>query len=508
MGQHLRDSPAHANPPPEAFEGGVGGPCESHDMHAKSGEPEQFAKSICDPNPLSVAEVASLVLSPKNRNLKRQESSCAPMLHELAHCPSEELGNANSNCASTCDKDPVHDNQRDFIAEALLLINQLEPGQPANPELERSVVSVLERIEDVCPLTPRTYGWVEAVYDACLGNAGSLEIAQQHPHGALPKRDRSTPPPVHASHPMAEDGPTPSSCITFANTTSWNQTTAQWVASQRSICTMISETHLGPIGQSRAATVLDRLGIRVHSAPVASTDKGGWAGGLLAAAHRHRNIAWKPGFIHEGCGFLVAMVRLKGWTLAVVGLYLRNSEGLQGATNSVIVANLISYLQLLKTPWVVGGDWNIAPAAMADTTIPTLLHAALLLEVSWIGSWRRLLSAVPSPSLIGRFPCEAAATPMPQLWRPRPIPDLPGPRLPWTAYRNQPLTDLFGQPADHHLTQSLAAWSFKLNRTSWHLQLMLSLAADGTPRFKSNLCQLAALIVLCGKVGRLRFGPP
>ena len=65
----------------------------------------------------------------------------------------------------------------------------------------------------------------------------------------------------------------------------------RWVASQRSICTMISETHLGPTGQSRAATVLDRLGIRAHSAPAASTDKGGWAGGLLAAAHRHRNIA-------------------------------------------------------------------------------------------------------------------------------------------------------------------------------------------------------------------------
>ena len=358
-------------------------------------------------------------------------------------------------------------------AAALCLAKQLQPGQQPPQELESRLLDMLQELEEAGPLTPRTQAWGEAVCAALEGDAGACALARQHPHlqvdvsrhtdsaepqpnpcqarltaaeHGLPALCVSPPPKAPSSHPTknpisvgvnaGDEQPPPKTCVTFANTTSWNPTTAQWVASQRSICTMVSETHLGPTGQSRAATVLDRLGVRADFASAANTDKGGWAGGLLVAAHRHRNIAWKPGFVHEGCGYLVAMVRLKSWTLTVIGLYLRHSEGLQGATNSIIVANLIAFLQLLKTPWVAGGDWNIEPAAMADTTIPSLLHAgivappeptiasggvldwvlasaplcgALTICVDWEVPWR------PHAAIHVSLPSEAAATPVPQL---------------------------------------------------------------------------------------------
>ncbi|CAE7267563.1 unnamed protein product [Symbiodinium sp. CCMP2592] len=68
----------------------------------------------------------------------------------------------------------------------------------------------------------------------------------------------------------------------------------------------------------------------------------GVRGGLVTISASHYNVFQSFEFLAEGCGFLVDQFRLKGWTLAVINLYLQSGCSLQAEPNCTIVATLLA----------------------------------------------------------------------------------------------------------------------------------------------------------------------
>ena len=65
-------------------------------------------------------------------------------------------------------------------------------------------------------------------------------------------------------------------------------------------------------------------------------------------------------------GAVAVEVTLPAFRFLLVGLYLRPSIGLVGE-NLDRLGELGAWLSLLHTPWLVVGDWNAPPAALAST---------------------------------------------------------------------------------------------------------------------------------------------
>ena len=90
-------------------------------------------------------------------------------------------------------------------------------------------------------------------------------------------------------------------------------------------------------------------GWRSHGIPATDTGKGGTTGGFLVL---HGNF--------------------------VVQLYQRTGEALQSPLNAEILAELLSYLSQLNALFIVGGDWQNEPEALAATVIQSKFKAQIL----------------------------------------------------------------------------------------------------------------------------------
>jgi len=88
---------------------------------------------------------------------------------------------------------------------------------------------------------------------------------------------------------------------------------------------------------------------------------------VLARAH----LQTKPAqlFVKEGCGFCAAEIRLKGVSLLLLSLYLKNSTPIHYEPNAEILARLTALLKSYPGQWLVAGDFNVSPRELADTTL-------------------------------------------------------------------------------------------------------------------------------------------
>ena len=67
-----------------------------------------------------------------------------------------------------------------------------------------------------------------------------------------------------------------------------------------------------------------------------------------------------------------------GLELYLIQLYLRTGEPLQSPLNAELLGQLLQFLDHLRAPFIIGGDWQTAPEDLAATTIPSKFRAQIL----------------------------------------------------------------------------------------------------------------------------------
>ena len=68
----------------------------------------------------------------------------------------------------------------------------------------------------------------------------------------------------------------------------------------------------------------------------------------------------------------------QGTTFFLIQLYLRTGETLQSPLNASILGNLLAFLEQIQAPFIVGGDWQNEPEALAATVIQSRFKAQII----------------------------------------------------------------------------------------------------------------------------------
>ena len=188
--------------------------------------------------------------------------------------------------------------------------------------------------------------------------------------------------------------------IVCGNITTWRKEVGVWLLGLSAEVALLQETHV--LGQKAEAMKgeLGQQGWHVHEVQGVSGKGSGVKGGLCVCSKKHRNVHLLQTFGKDGCGYVAVGLRLRGWHLALVSLYLQDSSGLSASPNSDILAHLFSFIKTLKFPWLVAGDFNVDAEEIRETTIPETLGARVVrVPGATVDSGRCLDFALVSRSL-------------------------------------------------------------------------------------------------------------
>lgn len=83
-------------------------------------------------------------------------------------------------------------------------------------------------------------------------------------------------------------------------------------------------------------------------------------------------------YVKEGNGWQAIGLQRQGITFFLIQLYLRTGETLQSPLNADILSQLLHFLEQLHAPFIVGGDWQKEPDALAATVIQSKFKAQIL----------------------------------------------------------------------------------------------------------------------------------
>ena len=230
--------------------------------------------------------------------------------------------------------------------------------------------------------------------------------------------------------------------LIFGNVTFFGSRVQDWIWTKGEHILLLQETHLGTKKMEAAQQYFNSRGWRSHGIPAHDTGRGGNTGGFLVL-HGNRHLTHLDhSFIKEGNGWMSVGLQRQGVMIFLIQLYLRTGETLQSPLNAEIWAQLLQYLSHLNAPFIVGGDWQNEPEALAatviqskfkaqilDTQCSTTLHGAqldyllvsrqlassLTLTADWDVPWK------PHCALAITFQCDHIAVPVQQLQRFPPI---------------------------------------------------------------------------------------
>ena len=205
--------------------------------------------------------------------------------------------------------------------------------------------------------------WPNPQCGQCSGNAPKVgsELRNNEVTGIAPTR---------ADRPDLKVG--------FANVTTLNQATLDWLGSCGCAAVGVQETHLDDEQLHARRGTLQALCWHTFGLPAHPGEKGFRLGGLVWVARRHRGAWHKHRFLHEGAGFEAIGLRAGGLDYTLIVLYLKDTEGPTGPRNAEILANLVSYVRSLPEPWVVGGDFNCSPEDLLELSMVQVMRGRLV----------------------------------------------------------------------------------------------------------------------------------
>ena len=101
----------------------------------------------------------------------------------------------------------------------------------------------------------------------------------------------------------------------------------------------------------------------------ASSTKGGTLGGVAVLTRTHHQARTAQHFCIEGCGFSAVELRVKGVSLLLLSVYLKNSSPLHCPPNAEILSRLVAIFKHHTGHWLVAGDFTVEPQEIAVTTL-------------------------------------------------------------------------------------------------------------------------------------------
>ncbi|CAE7235281.1 unnamed protein product [Symbiodinium sp. CCMP2456] len=157
--------------------------------------------------------------------------------------------------------------------------------------------------------------------------------------------------------------------IRCSNVTQWRTEVQQWLQAQRDDVILVQETHLNRPSLQAAVATMHKAGYLMVGGEAMSTGKHGTKGGVAVLTRSHLQTKPAQLFVKEGCGFCAAEIRLKGVSILLLSLYLKNSTPVHYEPNAEILARLTALLKSYPGQWLVAGDFNVSPRELADTSL-------------------------------------------------------------------------------------------------------------------------------------------
>ena len=166
--------------------------------------------------------------------------------------------------------------------------------------------------------------------------------------------------------------------IRSSNITQWRPEVQKWFQSQRDDILLVQETHLTKEGVASAVAAMHKAGYEMIGGEAAPSNKKGTHGGVAILSKTQFKARTVQHFSIEGCGFCAAEVRVKGVSLLLVSVYLKNSTPIQSHPNAEIMGRLVALVRAHVGQWLVAGDFNITPHEMSATNILSEMRGHLL----------------------------------------------------------------------------------------------------------------------------------
>ena len=139
----------------------------------------------------------------------------------------------------------------------------------------------------------------------------------------------------------------------------------------------LQETHVDKGQQNGLQSGLAAVSLESWAHPAEAT-QGGNSGGLVTVAKSHLQTRHLHSSGAQGKGFVVTGIRFHGWDLAIGNVYLESGKGPGGGVNPQILAELAVFVQELRIPWILVGDWNCTPEELVSAGVLTMIKGKLV----------------------------------------------------------------------------------------------------------------------------------
>ena len=166
--------------------------------------------------------------------------------------------------------------------------------------------------------------------------------------------------------------------IRSSNITQWRNEVQKWLQAQSDDIILVQETHLTKEGVTSAVAAMHKAGYEMFGGESAPSNKKGTYGGVAILSRTQFKARTVQHFTIEGCGFCAAEVRVKGVSLLLVSVYLKNSTPVQSHPNAEILGRLVALVRAHVGQWLVAGDFNLTPHELSATNILSEMRGHLL----------------------------------------------------------------------------------------------------------------------------------
>ena len=163
-----------------------------------------------------------------------------------------------------------------------------------------------------------------------------------------------------------------------ANVTNYRAEVKQWLVTNQCQVTCVQETHVEEKSKQeglKSGLVAGSLETWAH--PAEST-QGGSMGGLATTARTHLQTRHLQTFGDQGKGCIFIGLRLQGWELAIGNVYMESGTGPGAGVNPGLLSKLAVFVQELRVPWIIVGDWNCSPEELASSGFLSMIKGRLV----------------------------------------------------------------------------------------------------------------------------------
>ena len=165
--------------------------------------------------------------------------------------------------------------------------------------------------------------------------------------------------------------------IIYSNVTSFGRKVQDWLWHQGDSIMLFQETHLSQKALDDAMQYLTIRGWKCHGVPAEPTGRGGNTGGFLTVHSARHMIHHAHTYTKQGNGWTALRMERQGGDLFLIQIYLKTGETFQSPLNADLLGQLLQFLGHLKSPFMIGGDWQNSPEDLA-ATIPSKFRAQIL----------------------------------------------------------------------------------------------------------------------------------